>query len=174
MVLILSGTLINVFNRFFFQIQDISEIDLKDLQNERCSRISANDVIKMKNDRPDEIVVIDLRSHLEFNRAHLKDSINVPFASISLSDVRIEALNVPDLEARLTNRIVVIAGNSHENAILVRFHFVDICISLKKFTKIPLFQFAHFLLDCGTRKVCILHNGFNILHSYVPNVLETS
>lgn len=78
----------------------------------------------MKNDRPEEIVVIDLRSHLEFNRAHLKDSINVPFASISLSDVRIEALNVPDLEARLINRIVVVASNSHENAILVRFSIV--------------------------------------------------
>lgn len=38
----------------------------------------------------------------------------------------------------------------------------------------PCFQFAHFLLDCGTKHVCILHNGFNILHAYVPNVLITS
>lgn len=101
-------------------IQDISEIELKDLQNERCPRISANDVIDIKNQRPEEITVIDLRGHLEFSRAHLKDSINIPFASISLSDVRLDVLNVPDLKAHLTNRVVVVVSNSHENAILVR------------------------------------------------------
>lgn len=94
-------------------------MELKDLQNERCPRISANDVIDLKAERPEEIAVVDLRSHLEFNRAHLKGSINIPFASISLNDVRLDALNVPDLEARLVNRIVVVASNLHENAILV-------------------------------------------------------
>lgn len=90
------------------------------MQNERCPRISANDVIRLKNEKPHEIAVIDLRSHLEFNRAHLKGSINIPFASISLSEVKLEALNIPDLEARLNNQIaVVVASNSHENAILV-------------------------------------------------------
>lgn len=102
------------------QFQDINGIELKDLQNERCPRISANDVIELRSEKPEEIAVIDLRSHLEYNRAHLKDSINIPFASISLSDVRLEALNIPDLESRLSNRIVVVASNSHENAILVR------------------------------------------------------
>lgn len=97
-------------------------MELKDLQNERCPRISANDVIEMNSEQPQEIAVIDLRSHLEFNRAHLKDSINIPFSSISLGDVRLEALNVPDLETRLTNRVVVIASNSHENAILVSYN----------------------------------------------------
>lgn len=97
-------------------------MELKDLQNERCPRISANDVIAMNSEQPQEIAVIDLRSHLEFNRAHLKDSINIPFSSISLGDIRLEALNVPDLEARLANRVVVIASNSHENAILVSYN----------------------------------------------------
>lgn len=78
-------------------------------------------MIELRNQRPQEIVVIDLRSHLEFNRAHLKDSINIPFASISLGNVRLDALNVPDLEARLANRVVVVANNSHENSILVNF-----------------------------------------------------
>lgn len=103
----------------FIFIQDINGIELKDLQNERCPRISANDVIEMQSKKLEEIVVIDLRSHLEFNRAHLRDSMNIPFASISLSDVRLEALNVHDLESRLSNRVVVVASNSHENAILV-------------------------------------------------------
>lgn len=152
-------------------------MELKDLQNERCPRISANDVIDMKDQRPEDICVVDLRSHLEFNRAHLKDSINIPFASISLSDVRLEALNIPDLEARLTNRIVVVASNSHENAILVSGRSrIRIFESISAFfIRISYyFQFAHFLLDCGTKNVCILHKGFNILHSYVPNVLDTS
>lgn len=104
---------------FFSSKQDINGIELKELQEERCPRISANDLIELHGQTPDEIAVIDLRSHLEFNRAHLKDSINIPFSSISLGDVRLEALNIPDLEARLTNKIVVIASNSHENAVLV-------------------------------------------------------
>lgn len=100
-------------------MKDINGIELKDLQNERCPRISAKDVIVMNSENPEEIAVIDLRTHLDFNRAHLKYSINIPFASISLGDVRLEALNVPELEARLANRVVVVASNSHENSILV-------------------------------------------------------
>lgn len=73
---------------------------------------------------PDDVAVIDLRSHLEFNRAHLKQSINIPFASISLNDVRLDALNIPDLETRLTNRnVVAVVSTMHENAILVNSVF---------------------------------------------------
>lgn len=93
---------------------------LKDLQTERCPRISANDLIHLVNEKPDEVCVIDLRGHLEFNRAHLKDSINIPFASISLNDVRLDALKVTDLENRLMNRnVVAVVSTMHENAILV-------------------------------------------------------
>lgn len=95
------------------------------MQDERCPRISANDVIGLSREKPELLAVIDLRSHLEYNRAHLKESINIPFASISLSDVRLEALNVPDLEGRLNNRVVVVASNSHENAILVGLKRID-------------------------------------------------
>lgn len=104
--------------RLYFD-QDINGIELKELQDERCPRISANDLIELQNEKPDEIAVIDLRNHSEYARAHLKDSINIPFASISLADVRLEALNIADLEARLTNRVVVVASNLHENAVLV-------------------------------------------------------
>lgn len=56
---------------------------------------------------------------MEFNRAHLKNSINIPFASISLNDIRLDALNIPDLEDRLANRVVTVVSVMHENAILV-------------------------------------------------------
>lgn len=96
-------------------------MELKDLQTERCPRISANDLIHLVNEKSDEVVVIDLRSHLEFNRAHLNGSINIPFASISLNDVRLDALKVPDLEIRLANQnVVAVVSTMHENAILVR------------------------------------------------------
>lgn len=94
-------------------------MELKELQDERCPRISANDLIEMQNKQPEDVAVIDLRSQSEYNRAHLKNSINIPFASVSLGDVRLEALNIADLEARLTNKVVIVASNSHENAILV-------------------------------------------------------
>lgn len=89
------------------------------MQSERCPRISANDLVSLVNEKPDEVVSLDLRSHLEYNRAHLKCSINIPFASISIADVRLDALNIPDLEAKLINRNVVVLSTSHENAVLV-------------------------------------------------------
>lgn len=97
----------------------MSDIELKVLQAERCPRISANDLISLVNEKPDEVVSIDLRSHLEYNRAHSKCSINIPFASISIADVRLDALNIPDLELKLANRNVVVLSTSHENAVLV-------------------------------------------------------
>lgn len=100
-------------------IKDVNNIELKDLQNERCSRISANDLIYLLRNSADNVAVVDLRNNLEFKRAHLKHSINIPFASISLSDIRLEALNVPDLESRLTGRTVVVVSPIQENMISV-------------------------------------------------------
>lgn len=109
----------------YFLFQDINDIELKDLQTERCPRISANDLVSLVNEKPDEVIAIDLRTHLEFNRAHLKDSINIPFSSISIADVRLDALSIPDLETKLTNRNVVVVGNVHENAILVSLNTIS-------------------------------------------------
>lgn len=122
--------------------------------------MSANDLIELHSHPLDEIAVIDLRIHLEFNRAHLKDSINIPFSLISLGDVRLEVLNIPDLEARLANKIVIIASNSYENAVLICFVYAK-----TKF-KIKLLIFS-LLIFCWIAA----RNGFNILHSYL---LETS
>lgn len=98
----------------------MEDVELKILQGERCPRISANDLVQLVHEKPNEVAVLDLRNILEFNRARLKGSINIPFSSISLGDVRLEALNVPDLETRLANRNVVIVNNEHENSVLVR------------------------------------------------------
>lgn len=98
----------------------MSGLQLSDFQNERCPRISANDLVKLLNENSDNVVVIDIRNNLEYKRAHIKNSINIPFTSVSLGDVRLDALNIPDLESRLANRVVVVASVQHENAILVR------------------------------------------------------
>lgn len=104
----------------FLYVKDVNGVELNDLQHERCPRISANDLVKILTESPNGLIVIDLRNQLEFKRAHLKDSINIPFASVSLSDIRLKALNTSDLEHRLANRVVVVASNLHENAVLVR------------------------------------------------------
>lgn len=65
------------------------------------------------------MVLIDLRSDIEFKRAHVKNSINIPFTSVTLEAPLISTLNVVDLEQRLTKRIVVVADTMHENAVLV-------------------------------------------------------
>lgn len=111
----------------FSNDQDINDIELIDLQNERCPRISANDVIYLKNKKPEEIVIVDIRNHLDFKRAHIKDSINIPFTTVSLSDVRLESLGVQDIEGLLANRIVVVVNISHENSILVCIFILSKC-----------------------------------------------
>lgn len=108
----------------FIYVKDVSGVELSDLQHERCPRISANDLIKILTESPDGLVVVDLRNKMEFKRAHLKNSINIPFASVSLGDIRLNALNLPEIEHRLANRVVVVASNLHENAVLVRLELL--------------------------------------------------
>uniref|UniRef100_A0A1B0GKB9 TBC domain-containing protein kinase-like protein n=2 Tax=Lutzomyia longipalpis TaxID=7200 RepID=A0A1B0GKB9_LUTLO len=131
---------------------DVQDIELEDLKREMCPRISANDLVHLHLNEPDRLAVLDLRNAVDFRRAHLPRSINIPFTSVLLGDTRLSALGVPNLDALLTNRVVVIVSSVHENAIL----------------------FSNFLVDCGISGVCLLHRGFNILHSFCPNVLETS
>jgi TBC domain-containing protein kinase-like protein len=77
------------------------------------------------------------------------NSINIPFTSVSLSDIRLDSLNVPELDKELANRIVIIISVSHENAVL----------------------FSKFLVDCEVSRVCILHKGFNILQTINPSIM---
>lgn len=113
---------------FFLFGQDVSGIELSDLQNERCPRISANDLVQLLKDTPENVCVIDLRSNLEFKRAHIEASLNIPFTSVSLGDVRLSALNVQNIEKCLANRIVVVVSTSQENAVLVRMKSILIYI----------------------------------------------
>ncbi|GAB0099395.1 TBC domain-containing protein kinase-like protein [Sergentomyia squamirostris] len=131
---------------------DVQDIELEDLKREMCPRISANDLVDLLQNNPNRLCVIDLRNSTDFRRAHLANSINIPFTSVLLGDKRLSALGVSNLEASVSNHVVVIVSSLHENAIL----------------------FSNFLIDCGVSGVCILHCGFNILHSFCPNVLETS
>lgn len=45
-----------------------------------------------------------------------------------LGDVRLESLNVPDLEQRLNNKIVVVVSTHHENAVMVTEAYLIECI----------------------------------------------
>lgn len=103
---------------------DIDCVELTDLQKELCPRISANDLILLVSEGTDTAVVIDLRSKSEFRKSHIYKSINVPFTSVLLGDTRLEALNVPDLEKSLTNKVVIVVSNLHENAVLVKIYLI--------------------------------------------------
>lgn len=145
-------------------------MELSDIQKEVSPRISANDLEDLLRNSPEKVLVIDLRSPSEFNRAHIENSINISFTSVMLGDRRLEALNVPNLAKRMENRIVVIVSVSHENACLVSLEF-------PRFSRILIpifFQFAEFLLDCQIPYVAVLHKGFNILHSINPGILISS
>lgn len=99
---------------------DIDVIELRELQGETCPRISAADLLQLVSEGGEEVVVVlDLRNKMEFQKRHIYSSINIPFTSISLGDVRLEALGVPNLEQILQRKIVVVVNTMHENAVLV-------------------------------------------------------
>lgn len=128
---------------------DISGVSLAELQSEMCPRISANDYSHLLFNKPDELATIDLRGVIEYSRVRIENSINIPFTSVQLGDTRLEALNIENLEAMLNGRIVVVVSTIHENAVL----------------------FSKFFVECGVKNVCVLHNGFSILHAIEPNIL---
>lgn len=99
---------------------DIDVVELKELQAETCPRISAADLIRLVSEGgDDEVVVIDLRNKTDFRKSHVYNSINIPFTSISLSDVRLDALGVPKLDQILSGKIVIVVHTFHENSVLV-------------------------------------------------------
>ncbi|XP_068141174.1 TBC domain-containing protein kinase-like protein [Drosophila tropicalis] len=127
----------------------IGDVQLKHLQTEQCPRISAKDVQHLLMHSSSELALIDLRGILEYSHVHVPHSINIPFATVQLGEQRLDALNVPQLEAQLRGRIVVCVSNIHQHAI----------------------EFSNFLVACGVLRTCILHKGFNVLHSIEPNIL---
>ncbi|XP_075156009.1 TBC domain-containing protein kinase-like protein [Haematobia irritans] len=127
-----------------------NDVTLAHLQKEMCPRISAADLNNMLKFDPNAMLCLDIRSPSDFNRVHLPDSINIPFNGIDLEGEKsLVSLNEPQLEEKMNNRIIICISNIHENAV----------------------KFSKFLVECGVPRVCILHQGFNILHSIEPNIL---
>ncbi|XP_061509156.1 TBC domain-containing protein kinase-like protein isoform X2 [Anopheles gambiae] len=121
-----------------------TEEDLREVQAELHPRISVYDLIRLLRDRPASTAILDIRSSPDYRKVAIENSINVPFASVSLKEPRLEALNVPRLEAYLRRHplITVIVSVSHESAML----------------------FAKFLVDSGVPYVAVLHRGFEAIY----------
>lgn len=58
-------TFFDKINHFFFT-QDVSDLELSDLQKEMCPRISAADLGELLTKSPNDMAVIDLRSSIEY------------------------------------------------------------------------------------------------------------
>lgn len=121
-----------------------TENDFLEVQTELHPRISVCDLIRMLRDRPDDTAIVDIRSSLEYRKAAIENSVNIPFSSVSLKEPRLEALQIPRLKAYLNRHpvIKIIISGSHENAKL----------------------FANFLIDCGIPYIAILHRGFESIY----------
>ncbi|KAL7028019.1 hypothetical protein ACKWTF_005693 [Chironomus riparius] len=129
------------------EIFDITNIELSDIQKEISPRISANDLIYLLKEKPNQVVVFDLRPQNDYKRWHIRGSINLPYTNLMLSDRRLESINVE--RNTLQDKVVVVISVSHDNASL----------------------FADFLVDCEISMVSILHNSINTLHSILPSNL---
>lgn len=131
---------------------DISNVDLAEMQSELLPRISANDLLELLRERLEHVIILDIRSSTDFQRQHIPNSINIPFNSIELDVKKLSALGVANLEALLSDKIVVVVSVVHENALM----------------------FSNHLMDLGVSQVCVLHKGFNIFHNISPSILVTS
>lgn len=150
-------------------ILDIANLELTDIQKELSPRISANDLLELL---PEKAIILDIRSTPEYHRQHIPKSINIPFTSVKLGEHDLNSLNVPDLQKIMVDKIVVIISNVHENSILVRatfcFFYIEVILIVLSF------QFSKFLVELGVNQVCILHRGFQVLHSISPSILVSS
>jgi TBC domain-containing protein kinase-like protein len=130
------------------EIFDINNMELSDIQREISPRVSANDLIYMLKNKPNSVIVFDLRPQSDFKRWHIQGSINLPYTNLMLSgERRLELVNVD--RSVLLDKVVVVISVSHDNASL----------------------FAEFLVECDVPLVCILHNSINTLHAVLPSVL---
>lgn len=143
------------------------------LQKEMCPRISANDLTDLLRSKPDELLCLDIRSTSDYTRVHLPNSLNIPYNTLHLDEKSLESLNAPQLEEKIKNRIIVCISNIHENAVEVSKMLNYIDYNLGDLFICSL-QFSKFLVECGIPRVCILHQGFNILHSIEPNILASN
>ncbi|KAF5294637.1 hypothetical protein FQA39_LY02769 [Lamprigera yunnana] len=133
-------------------LMDISLITVQQLNKEKSPRISVHDVVDIIRKSPNEIVIVDIRNPMHFNRCYVKGSLNIPFSSVKFGEINIE--NIGPYSAILKSnktKIVVIVGTEDTNLEL----------------------FPLYLLQCNVPKVCVLHGGFNMFLSITPTVLVT-
>lgn len=88
-------------------------------------RISANDLNDLLKYQPNELCCLDIRSTSDYNRVHLPDSINIPYNTLQLDNKSLESLNIPQIEEKLLNRIIICISNIHENAVDVSKIFMN-------------------------------------------------
>lgn len=105
--------------------QDITaDLTLTDIEKEISPRISARDLTDLIRNTPDRLMVIDIRSSVDYSRVRLPQSVNVPFGNVQVSEPSLDHLNLePALREILMedSRIVVCVSNQHEEAVAVGF-----------------------------------------------------
>lgn len=124
-----------------------SGVALRDIQRERCPRISAADLLDLIRTAPYNLLMIDIRNPVEFGRASVMNSVNIPFSMVKFGDTTLESLG--------PHRVLVQNCCSADSRNVVIIGTEDTDLEL----------FPTFLLMCNVPHVCILHGGFNVLLS---------
>ncbi|XP_046747727.1 TBC domain-containing protein kinase-like protein [Diprion similis] len=117
---------------------------------EKMPRISITDFMNLLQNTKQNVIVVDLRNNIQFERGAVLGSINIPFTSVQLSHTDIMSLG-PHAEPLANNRdsIVVIIGQHDQNNAL----------------------FTEFLINCRVLRVCSLEGGIYALRSAAPHIL---
>ncbi|XP_043483244.1 TBC domain-containing protein kinase-like protein isoform X1 [Leptopilina heterotoma] len=117
---------------------------------EKMPRISVEDFLRLLDENPEKLIIVDIRSNTQFERSSVKGSINIPFTSVQLSQTNLETLG-PQTKPLAENKerlVVIISPNDQNNAL-----------------------FAEFLMSCQVPGICSLQGGIYALRSKSPNVL---
>lgn len=120
---------------------------------EKMPRISVEDFLRLLDENPEKLIIVDIRSNTQFERSSVKGSINIPFTSVQLSQTNLDTLG-PQTKPLAENKdrlVVIISPNDQNNAL-----------------------FAEFLMSCQVPGICSLQGGIYALRSKSPNVLISS
>lgn len=120
---------------------------------EKMPRISVEDFLRLLDENPEKLIIVDIRSNTQFERSSVKGSINIPFTSVQLSQTNLDTLG-PQTKPLAENKdrlVVIISPNDQNNAL-----------------------FAEFLMSCQVPGICSLQGGIYALRSKSPNVLICS
>lgn len=150
---------LNLWHHFF---KDVTDIPLQQLKNERCPRISADDVIALIKKTQDGVVLVDIRNPVHFNRTNIAGSINIPFSSVTIGERNIDSVGIHGNTLKnSTDKIVVVIGTEETD-----LEMVNVVGKSDWYADVVLFAVSHVFIGMQCKEGLHFTRGVQYLVSF--------